>query len=648
MPRTFKATIALIVTLVILSLLTVINVWQINTTESRVLDLQQQIEDLQSTVESKVRGSGGEAGSAAPTSAETRTAQSNALQEALQDEDNILQAPNKPRVPGKVQQYEGGTLRRAMGSGLKGFNFIVENSVNVQEIWWYVLGPFARRDLENPKEFVPGIAKKITRNEDYTEYTIHLREGIYWHKPNVDLSKEKYQWLDKKRELTAEDCVFSFRMVKNDKVKAGAAQNYFKKLKEVKKVDRYTCKVIWKEKTAQSLPQTLEWYPMPKWLYTRTESGDKIPEDSLGVKFNDHWASRHPVGVGPYKLVSHEPDQQVILERDEDFYGRKPPIKKIKYEIVKKPQKRLLRLKSGSLDFAEIKPPQYRKYIAEGDSDSPFKNGDLEHKVIDEFAYYYIGWNSETPLFNNVKVRRALTHALNRKGIIEHQLHGLGELQTGPYYKDHEANHPDIEPYEYSLQKARKLLSEAGWTDDNGDGVREKTIDGETQKFEFTILVYNKPSARRYISVYKNDLRKIGVNMKPNPVNWPTMQKKMNEKNFDAYTGGWGLSWYVDPYQVWHSSQAEVPRGSNRVGFKNDRADEIIEKLRETLDDDKRIELLREFHKIVHEKQPYTFFYAPKGVYAWQPRLENVQFQKLRPQHLSWPWYIQPDKQQEN
>ena len=124
------------------------------------------------------------------------------------------------------------------------------------------------------------------------------------------------------------------------------------------------------------------------------------------------------------------------------------------------------------------------------------------------------------------------------------------------------------------------------------------------------------------------------------PVDWPTMLKKMDEKKFDAYTGGWGLSWTIDPYQIWHSSQADVPKGSNRVGFRNERADEIIEQLRVTFDEDERIELAREFHKIVHEEQPYTFFFAPKNVIAYNPRIQNVLVRKTRPQFSPIPWYI--------
>ncbi len=640
MPRTFKATVVLIVTLIFLSLLTIVSVWQTNNAEEQVLELQERVESLeQSTNEVKRRLESGVAvsGQSGGDSQEGSSASA-----ALEDPDNILEAPSKPIVPKDADKNSGGTLRRRLASDPKGFNFVVENSADVSELQRYIHNQFARRDFENPEKWVPGIAKKITVNDDYTEYTIHLREGVYWHKPavDVDTSKEKYSWLDERHELTAKDAVFSFNMAMDPQVEAGYIKSYFKDIEKVEEVDKYTFKVHWKKKTHQSLSSTLSWFPMPKWLYTRRKDGTKIDQDSLGLEFNNHWASRKPIGTGPYRFVKFKKGSQVVLESADQYWGRQPAIDKIVFEIVKKAQPAFLQLKADKLDFTSLNPPLYKEQIKQAGSDSPFKKGELEYEKVDQFVYYYVGWNSEKALFSDKRVRRAMTHALNRRELLENVLHGLGELQTGPFYYDHPANNPNIEPYEFDLDKARELLDEAGWTDDDNDGVREKKIDGKVKKFEFNILAYNKPTARAYLSVYKENLRKIGIQMTPRPVDWPTMQKKMNEKDFDAYTGGWALDWGIDPYQIWHSSQADIPKGSNRVGFRNERADEIIEKLRKTFDKDKRLELMHEFHKIIHEQQPYTFFYAPKTVFAWQPRLENVVFQKIRPQTYSLPWHV--------
>ena len=134
-----------------------------------------------------------------------------------------------------------------------------------------------------------------------------------------------------------------------------------------------------------------------------------------------------------------------------------------------------------------------------------------------------------------------------------------------------------------------------------------------------------------------------GVVMDVEGVQWAIMMERMQNKDFDAYSGGWVLGWDADPYQIWHSSQADVPAGSNRGGFRNAEADAIIEEARGTFDLERRIELFHRFHEIIHEEQPYTFFFAPREVGAWRSNLHNVQFAPLRPFDLSLPWYLAQD-----
>lgn len=635
MPRTFQATIALIVTLVVLAVLTVFNVVQTNNAEEDIVELHKKLDqmadDNAEILQQLKRGVtvNGQAGS---------ERSNDQYASALNDPDNILEAPTKPLIPADAKQ--GGTLRRYMSATPKGFNWLTENGADVQEVMTYVHNSFASRDKENPDKWVPELAYKIEINDDNTVYTIHLRKGVYWHVPNVDFSDPQHAWLKEPRELTAEDCVFYFQMIKNPKVQAGAIKNYFKDMEKAEVVDKYTFKVIWKKKVHQSKSATIGGIPLPKWLYTKTEDGEDIPEATLGTKFNNHWASRYPVGTGPYKLTKIETDKRLVLARNEDYWGVKPPITEIEYEIVKDPNTAYRETKAGQLDLTMLPPPVYKREILDGGPQSPFKKGELKYRVVDRPVYYYFGWNADSKLFSDRRVRTAMTHALNRKGIIDNVLAGLGKPLTGPYLPGHPANNPEVEIYKFDLDKARALLEEAGWKDTDGDGVREKTIDGKEIEFRFTMLAYDKPTARSYLSVFKEDLRKIGVIMTPEPVDWALMQKKMDERKFDAFTGGWGLGWEIDPYQIWHSSQADVPKGSNRVGFRNKRADEIIEKLRVTFDDQKRLDLLHEFHMILHKEQPYTFFYQRKDAFAWQPRVKNVEFQKLRPQDLSLPWWI--------
>lgn len=637
MPRTFKATLALVATLICLVLITVIAMVQNHQMSSQLVEVNQGLNEVNRTMTAISRQiergglvSGGQ-GSAA--------ASGDKYAEALNDPNNILEAPQDQLI--HPDATPGGTLRRLLANDPAGFNWLIENSVDVAEIQFYVHETFARQDFEEPDNYVPYLAYKVEANDDFTEYVVHLREGVYWQTPNVDMGDPRYEWLRERRELTAEDAVFYFEMAQSPEVQAAHIANYVADIDTVEAIDRYTFRVTWDKPRYHSLFTVMLGYPLPKWLYSRDRDGNEYDEDMIAVEFNDHWSNDYPVGTGPYTFDSFRAGDRVALELNEDYWGDLPPIENIEYHIIPDPEAGWNQTLGNDIDFLPaLAPPRYRSEVLQGGSNSPFEEGDLKYEVIDRFAYHYIGWNADNKLFEDRKVRKAMTLAFNREGIIENTMHGLGELQSGPFYYDHPANDPDIEPLPFDLDRAGELLDEAGWTDTTGDGIRNKEIDGEMHRFEFTLTAYNRPAVRSWTSIFAEDLRRIGIRMTSDPVDWALMQRRMEEKQFDAFTGGWGLSWFNDPYQIWHSSQADIPRGSNRVGFRNDEADEIIDTLRETFDTDERIRLLREFHAIVHHEQPYTFFYAPKDVAVWNPRLENVVFQQIRPQTYSLPWYI--------
>jgi ABC-type transport system substrate-binding protein len=188
------------------------------------------------------------------------------------------------------------------------------------------------------------------------------------------------------------------------------------------------------------------------------------------------------------------------------------------------------------------------------------------------------------------------------------------------------------------------LLEEAGWKDADGDGILDKQLRPEDKKrtpFEFTLLLYGSSKEWSALaSIFKEDLLKIGVKLDIDAAEWSLMQKRMDEKTFDAYTGGWGTPWEVDLYQTWHSSQADIPKGSNRVGFRNKEADALIEKLRDTFDEAERTKLLQQFHRIVNDEQPYTFLVDRKDVVCYWNDLRNVTFSKVRPAINTLPWSV--------
>jgi ABC-type transport system substrate-binding protein len=229
--------------------------------------------------------------------------------------------------------------------------------------------------------------------------------------------------------------------------------------------------------------------------------------------------------------------------------------------------------------------------------------------------------------------------------MLKQNMQGLGRLLSGPFYIAGPDYDQTILPWPFDLKRAAALLDEAGWRDTDGNGIREKVIDGKAVEFNFGMLTYGyRPEFIAAMEAFRNDLRTIGVIMTIEPAEWAILVRRMEQKDFEAYTGGWQLGWDTDLYQIWHSSQADVPKSSNRVGFRNPEADKIIEGVRAEFDLAKRKELFSRFHKLVHEEQPYTFWFGGDEIGAWRDRVQNVSFSVVRPYTWTTNWFVKDAK----
>ena len=535
----------------------------------------------------------------------------------------------------------------------KGFNPLLENAAEFREkILPYVQSWVARRNgWTNPDEYYGDLAWRVEVTEEARLFTIYLRPGVRWHRVSgVDLSNPRYAWLNKEHIVTAHDYVFMFDMLMHPQVQNGFVKSYYQELESWKALDDYTLELRWKKTQALNEEQSIEIEPLPRFLYAFSEDGSPIPEAALGLQFNQHWYNnKGVVGTGPYRFAKYTPGVEIVLERNEDYYGEVPALASIKYSIYTDPMQTVLRLKSGALGFGALRQGQYREEVlqykdvppAQRPQNNPFTNGLISCDVVDAPRYSYIGWNADNPLFSDKRVRRAMTLAVNREGIIQKVYAGLGQVSRGPFLESTPYSAPEIKPLPFDLKAAAKLLAEAGWVDTNGDGLLDRAgADGKRVPFEFTLLIVaSSPELSSAANILKEDLLSIGVKMNIDAAEWSLMQKRMEEKKFEAFTGGWALPWSVDLFQLWHSSQADVPKGSNRVGFRHKEADKLIEELRVTLDNAERIKLLQAFHRILHEEQPYTFMFIPQSVYCHRKGVENITYAKIRPLANVLPWW---------
>ncbi len=618
----------------LLVLIALFNSAQLHNLESQLVDTQKRLSSLEQRISAGVPvvgGGGGGGGSGA----------SSALPGCQDSADNLLRCPTRPRVKAQTV-VPGQTLRMQIGSDPRGLNPYVANGADVAEYNLYIGDQLAERAFENPDIFEPGLATKITTTDNLT-YRVHLREGVWWHLPVVDWSSGRYEWLkgpgpEGRRPFTADDVAFTLEVIKNPQTsgRVSSIRNYFEKLESWKVIDPYTIEVRFSEVLATNVPALFETVPLPRFLYQYDADGNRFDESTWGLKFNEHWYNQKGIGTGPYQFVTWEQGVKIELQKNPYYWGEPASFERIQMQIVSDQQAWVRKLKTGELDFTQIQPEQFKTEI----KDVQAKGGSvylgdprIQYTTHPTLGYFYLGWNLDRPVFADKRVRQALTMALDRQGIVDNIFHGNGKITSGPFGSQQPCYDQSIQPWPYDLARARALLEEAGWTDSNGDGVRDKLIDGKRVDFRFTLMIYGSSNEWETLaSIYREALLSIGVQMTPTAVEWSTMLKRMDERDFDVYSGAWVLGWDTDLMQIWHSQEADRAQSSNRIGFRNKEADRIAETLRRTLDPQERVRICHEFHALVHEEQPYTFIYERTRPVLYWNWMNELEFAKTYPE----------------
>ncbi|OGV47181.1 MAG: hypothetical protein A2017_02455 [Lentisphaerae bacterium GWF2_44_16] len=520
----------------------------------------------------------------------------------------------------------GGSFIAAIASETKNMNYTVNNEKFVSDLWSYTCDSLADRNYQNFEIFEPQLAESWTISEDKLVYTIKLKKGVLWHDFKDPVSGKEW----KNIEVTAHDFKFYVDVLKNPDTDCAPSRVYLQDLDRIEVINDYEFKVYWKKRYFQSESITLGTLPLPRHLYHAYEG----PFD--GKKFNDdHERNRIIVGCGPYRFDKWEKGQRIILKKWDKYYGAKygvsPAVETLVFDVIKHPNTRFQSFLSGTINDISLSPEQWIKRT-NGSEFGP--QGTLRKIKYPGRAYSYIGYNLKNPLFQDKRVRQALTSLVNRERILKEVYHGLGRITTGTFFIDSPYYDKSIKPYPFSIERAKALFKEAGWKDEDGDGILEK--DGK--KFEFTIFA---PSGSEIIPkmlpIIKEDMAKAGVIMKIQNIEWSVYVQRLEKKKYEVCVLSWALGLSPDPYQLWHSSEADKDGSSNHIGFKNPEADKLIEEIRETFDMKKRVELCHRFHKLLHEEQPYTFLISPDSLQGISGKFQNIRVFPLGvPVKLMW------------
>ncbi|MFP5519565.1 MAG: peptide-binding protein [Bdellovibrionia bacterium] len=462
---------------------------------------------------------------------------------------------------------------------------ITSTDVYATGVQSYVCEGLLSRDQQT-YAWKPRLAEKWEVSKDNKVFTFFLRKDAVFHdgKP-----------------VTAEDVKFSFDAIFDKNYQAAHLQPYYEGLSKVEIVDSHTVKIHAKDSYFKNFDSAAGLTVIPKHVYSNVEKSKKM--------------NRELVCSGPYVLSKFDRGQMIQLKKFDKWWGNTSPdyagafnFAMITMRFFKDENVILERAKKGDLDYIDLRIESYMKKT----SGHPWGKTLMKHQVENSApkGYGFVGWNFRRDLFQDKNVRIALAHLMNREEMNKKFRYGMSELANGAVYIKSEYS-PNNKALNFDPKKAQELLTKSGWQDGDKDGVLEKVINGKKTAFKFTLIHANKDN-EKYWTLYREDLKRAGIDMEIKFLEWNSFLKLLDEGNFDAVSLGWGGgSVDPDPKQIWHSSSA-VAGGSNFIGYKNPAVDKLIDQARLEPNREKRVKLLQQVYKAIADDAPYAFMFNDK------------------------------------
>lgn len=455
-------------------------------------------------------------------------------------------------------------------------------------------------DIDSNTTIIPNIATNWTWDEESVDgeskyiLTFYLRGDVTWQDGLP---------------FTAEDMVFTYECVMNPLSKAMNKIPAFEGLvDEVVALDDTTLQITYNQPLASAV---LSWgiTPLAKHLYEG---------------YGDDWEAFHaseynrvPIGNGPYVVKEWKTAKYVLLEKNTNYWKESPSFDQIVLKIVQDDNIAFLAFQQGEFTSFQLQTEQYETI-----KDEDFFNEEYNLYTYLPLYSSQIAWNcGEESLFNDKLVRQAMCYALDRETIAETVGHDLNLPISGPFAYGSWAYDHSIEPREFDLEKAAKLLSEAGWNDSDGDGILDK--DGVKFEFELTYSDTSDAVSKAIVDGLQSGCAELGVLLTPRSLEWSALEARLLEHNFDGIMFAWSHSVDPDVFDMFHSSQIEA--GINIGEYSNTELDEMLVTARQELDPEKRAELSKEIHAVLADEVPYTYLFAKYQNVAAKKELKGVE-----------------------
>lgn len=524
---------------------------------------------------------------------------------ACGDGDGGSSAPAaRPEVP-EAERY-GGTVVVAGRNDIASMNAFTTLDIESAQHQAHLL--FVTLLRADPREEpLPHLARSWSFDDDSASVTFELEPGLTWHDGEP---------------VTARDVVFTFETVRNPAI-GYHDRPHFDAWEGVELLDEHTLRFTVR--------------PAANLFYGWTRLAI-MPEHILGdvppAELATHpFGTRAPVGNGPFRFVERVPGDRWVFEANPEFpdeLGGRPYVDRYVYRVIADDATQATALRAGEVDLLITASTSNIRRLA----------ADTAVRLIptDDRDYSFIAWNPRRPLFAEPEVRRALTMAIDRQGIVDAVLEGEGTVGVGPVGPWHWAFDSTNAPLPHAPDSARAVLAAAGWTDGDGDGVLER--DG--RPFEFTMYVTPRDTWRSIATIVQSNLREVGIDMEIEVREASSLQPLVTtpDRRFDAFMLTWVPDQTLEDRAMWSCDQLAHP--VHFSSYCNPDLDAVLDSLLFVTDRDAYAGLVRRYNEILSADQPYTFLYHPTHHAAARVELRGVEMD-VRGNWVSvTDWWLEP------
>jgi peptide/nickel transport system substrate-binding protein len=424
--------------------------------------------------------------------------------------------------------------------------------------------------VRDPKtmEVVPKLAESY-ENPDELTWVIKLKEGVKFHDGT---------------DFNAEAVKYTFDKFRDPETAAPRA-SLLEPIESVEVKDEHTVVIKTKE-------------PYGPLLAALSHTNASIVSPTADKEGN---LNKEPVGTGPFKFIEWKQGDQITLEGNQDYWQDAPKLEKVTFKVVPEVNTAVSMLQTGEVQFIDAVPPEQLPRIEK------LKNVELQKQ--EGTPVYYLGFNMEREPMKDLNFRKAVAHAVDREAYVN-QLNGLGMKSNsiiGPKVFGYDESVEDL-GYDYDVEKAKQIIEENGY-----------------EGTELKMLVANTANYMTMAEIVQAQLKEVGINAEIESMEWGTFLDVTKKGDFDLTFLGWTNSTADGSELLYPNLHTDNTGASNRTRYSNEKVDQLIDESRNIVDQDQRLEKLKEANGLLVEDAAWVVMHHGIVTAAYDKSVKGLE-----------------------